>query len=246
MNGGDRLILVARPPELFDLAARRFAAAVGEAIEARGVARVALAGGSTPTSLYAVLAGQDFRARVAWDRVHFYWGDERCVPPEHPSSNYGMARDRLLSHLPILPANVHRMPGELEPTAGAARYQAELEAGFDVGPGEWPVFDWILLGLGADGHTASLFPRSPALAVADRWVAAVQPPGALARLTLTLPVLNAARQVHFLATGEEKARMFLRASGQGGEPGPDCPASLVRPTAGRLVWMVDPAAAILA
>jgi 6-phosphogluconolactonase len=246
MTGADRLILVARPPELFDLAARRFAAAVGEAVEARGTARVALSGGSTPSGLYGILAGADFRARVAWDRIHFYWGDERCVPPDHASSNYGMARNLLLAHLPILPANVHRMPGEMEPAAGAARYQAELEADFAPAPGEPPIFDWILLGLGADGHTASLFPQSPVLQVVDRWVAAVRPPGGLSRLTLTLPVLNAARQVHFLATGEEKARMFLRASGQSGEPGPDCPASLVRPKAGRLVWMVDPGAAILA
>ena len=246
MNGGDRLILVARPPELFDLAARRFAAAVGEAVEARGVARVALAGGSTPAGLYRILAGADFRSRVAWDRVHFYWGDERCVPPENPASNYGMARNLLLSHLPILPASVHRMPGEIDPTDGAARYHATLVSDFGQESEAPPVFDWILLGLGVDGHTASLFPLSPSLSIRDRWTAAVKPPGGLARLTLTLPVLNAARQVHFLATGEEKARMFLRASGQGGEPGPDCPASLVRPENGRLVWMVDPAAAILA
>jgi len=223
--------------ELFDTAARRFTAAVGEAIASRGAAHVVLAGGSTPAGLYAKLALPDVRARINWKAVHFWWGDERAVPIEDPASNYRMARDTLLCHLDLEPSQVHRMVVDANALEAAARTYDEQIASIAPSEDNATRFDLVLLGIGEDGHTASLFPQMSTLGIMDRRVAAVTGTRDWPRLTLTLPVINAARTILFMATGSAKARAVARALT--GEPGPDSPASLVRPDTGQLYWLID-------
>jgi 6-phosphogluconolactonase len=212
-----------------------------DAIGRRGRFDWVLAGGKTPEELYTLLASRDYRSRVDWSRVHFYWGDERCVPPDHADSNYRMARASLLEPLQPPPQNVHRMQGELEPALAAERYEAELRACLDPPEGSFPAFDLILLGMGADGHTASLFPGSPGLAETRRWVVA-NPVEALAttRLTLTLPVLNAAASVLFLVAGADKAERLKEVLS--GTSNPVLPSQRVRPRGAEPHWFVDGAA----
>lgn len=232
------------PQTLADEAARRFAALARDAIGVRGRFVVALSGGSTPKALLGLLAQPPYRDALAWDCIHVAWGDERCVPPDDAQSNYRMAREVLLAHVPIPASNVHRMPAERpDHEDAAAEYAATLRSLFGLAAGELPHFDLIHLGLGTEGHTASLFPGSPALAERDRLVAApwVEKLSAF-RLTLTPPVLNAAREVQFLAAGGEKAaivRDILHAPHNPDE----LPAQVVAPTDGRLVWLLDNAAA---
>jgi 6-phosphogluconolactonase len=202
-----------------------------EAVVARGRFVVALAGGSTPKATYALLAGEDLAARVEWSLVHVFWGDERCVPPDHPDSNYRLAREALLDKVLVPARNVHRIQGELPPEQAAAAYAVELDAVL----GASGRFDLILLGMGRDGHTASLFPGSAALTEHQRLVVAVYvEPLHSWRVTLTLPVINAAREVVFLVSGAAKASALERV--RAGEP---VPAGLVRPAPGRLTWLVD-------
>ena len=200
---------------------------------------VALAGGSTPRAAYALLATEEFAARVDWSRVHVLWGDERCVPPDDPDSNYRMAREALLDKIPIPTENVHRIRGELPPDEAAAAYQAELEAVLGAGGR----FDLVLLGMGVDGHTASLFPGTAALHEGARWVVAAFVDKLSAwRVTLTPVVLNAAAQVTFVVSGAGKAERLREVLA--GPYQPDVlPAQVVRPTDGRLLWLVDAAAA---
>jgi 6-phosphogluconolactonase len=225
------------PEELAEAAAREFAARAEEAIEERGRFAAVLAGGSTPKATYQILA-RDYAERVDWGRVHAFFGDERTVPPDHEDSNYRMAREALLDHIPV--GSVHRMQGELPPDEAAEAYEAELRDFF--GPEELPRFDLILLGIGGDGHTASLFPETSALEVHDRLVVA-NPVLKLetTRITLTVPVINAARAVYFLVAGEDKAealKQILEA-----DPDPrEYPASLIQPPGGP-EWMLDRSAA---
>jgi 6-phosphogluconolactonase len=225
------------PEELAEAAARGFAARADEAIGERGRFAVVLAGGSTPKATYQIL-GRDYADRIDWSKVHVFFGDERTVPPDHEDSNYGMAREALLDHIPV--ASVHRMRGELPPDEAAGAYEEELRDFF--GAGELPRFDLILLGIGGDGHTASLFPETSALEVHDRWVVA-NPVLKLdtTRITLTVPVINAARAVYFLVAGEGKAEALAQILE--GDPDPrGYPASLIQPQAG-LEWMLDRSAA---
>jgi len=201
-----------------------------------------LAGGSTPSTLYRVLAGEN-REQVPWARLHLFWGDERYVPLDDPRSNYRLVRDSLLEDVPIPAENVHPMPTHLPDPEDAARaYEGTLRAYF---PTSRPRLDLVLLGMGPDGHTASLFPHSPALDEQRRWVVPVRAPiDPPVRLTLTLPVLNNAACVFFLVAGAEKAEALRRTLA--GPSGPDpTPASAVRPPGGRLVWWVDEKAAAL-
>lgn len=234
--------VVASPAALAEEAAQLAAAAAEEAVRARGRFTLALSGGSTPARLYARLASPPFSSRMDWSRVDLFWGDERCVPPDHPDSNYRLAFGHLLSRVPIPPAQIHRMRGEdPDPDGAAEAYSHELERAFALGPGERPRFDLILLGMGADGHAASLFPGSPALDEATRLVVAVRAASLrVPRLTLTLPVLNAAARVVFLVSGEEKAEMLRKVLRSGASR--DRPASLIRPADGPL-WLADRAAA---
>ncbi len=205
--------------------------------------RAVLAGGTTPRALYGLLSSPEYRGRVAWNHVEFFFGDERAVPPDHPDSNYAAASERLFRPLGISAARIHRMKAEnADLEAAAADYEKELRSAFD-GAG-MPRFELILLGMGQDGHTASLFPGSSALAEGRRWVVPVtdapKPPPC--RLTLTIPVLNAARLVVFMAAGSDKAPA-VREALQGNAPPDQCPARHIRPGPERLAWLVDEAAA---
>lgn len=224
-------------------AAEEVVDAAVRAVDARGRFTVALAGGSTPGRLYALLADRDasFRARLPWEKTHVFFGDERHVPPDHPESNYRMAREALLAHVPV--ASVHRMSGEEPNLASAAtRYESELERFFGASAARDPPprLDLVLLGLGPDGHTASLFPGSAALRERRRWVIApfVERLG-VHRITLTLPIIDRARAVLFLVSGADKADALARAFEPGAVPPP---AALVCPETGPL-WIADEAAA---
>jgi 6-phosphogluconolactonase len=227
-------------------AALRIATWAAEAIEARGRFTIVLSGGSTPRALFALLASAAFVSKIDWSRADIFWGDERCVPPEHPDSNYRMARESLLDPIRIDPAHVHRMRGEELPERGAAAYEEHLHKFFGIAPGGPPPrFDILLLGMGADGHTASLFPGTPALEEVERWVVPNRAEASgMPRLTMTFPVLNAAANVLFLVTGADKAervkQVLEHASGAGSGA---LPASKVSPTHGQVEWMLDSAAA---
>jgi 6-phosphogluconolactonase len=237
-------------------AAGEFARRAAAAVRRRGVFRVALAGGGTPARLYALLADprHPWRRRIPWQRVHVFFGDERLVPADHPERNSRMARRTLLDRVPIPAAQIHEVPGPRAAAGTAAAraargYARRIRRVFGLKESRLPRFDLILLGLGEDGHTASLFPRDRALAARGRLVAAARPAGKTPRVTLTLPVLNAARALIVLASGASKGaalRAVLRpAPGRrgGGPPPEPLPAARLRPARGHLLWLVDRAAA---
>jgi 6-phosphogluconolactonase len=228
-----RMIRFGSEEELFLGAAERVAATLVEAIARRGRCRLVLAGGSTPRKLHGRLASSSFAGRVPWQDVEFFFGDERCVPPDDPSSNFAMAWQTLLEPLGIRESRCHRMRGEMGAQEGARQYEEVLR------PGD--PFDLVLLGLGADGHTASLFPGTAAVEETSRLVAPGEAPAEpRERITLTLPAINAARSIVFLVAGAEKAEMLRAVRG---EPAKSRPASLVRQREGELYWLVDPLAA---
>ena len=233
--------VLATPADLFRGAAEEFVRLGRSAIGAQGRFTVALSGGSTPKNLYSLLP--ENYADFAWARTFFFFGDERHVPPDHPDSNYRMVSEALLAKIPIPAENVHRVRAENPDAAAAAlEYEEELRHFFELEPGELPRFDLILLGLGPEGHTASLFPDSGALEEQSRLVVAnwVEKLNAN-RITFTFPVLNRAAEVMFLASGAEKADIVgqvLR-----GNNTPPLPAQRVLPDDGKLVWMLDEAAA---
>jgi 6-phosphogluconolactonase len=229
------------PSAVAEAAARHFVAASAAAIAARGQFTVALSGGSTPEALHRRLAEPDYAAQVNWPRVHVFFGDERAVPPDDARSNYGKARETLLTRVPLPPENLHPMAGGLLPNEGAAQYERALAEHF--GADNLPRFDLILLGMGDDGHTASLFPGMPALDERARWVVATDVPPYVqpnvSRITLTYPVLNAARVALFLVTGNGKAaRLGEVLSGDSA-----LPAARVNPADGELIWLLDEEAA---
>jgi 6-phosphogluconolactonase len=232
---------------LFRAAAEELVRVAAEAAGARGTFSVALSGGSTSKGLYALLASDPaLSAAVPWDRTHVFWGDERHVPPDHPDSNYRMVNEALLSKVPIPRANVHRIAGE-DPDSGraAAAYEEELRRHFRLAPGQLPRFDLVLLGLGPEAHTASLFPGTAALDEAARlavptWIGRLFTD----RITLTAPVFNAAANVAFLVAGEDKA-LALKAVLDGPYEPRQLPAQLIRPSSGRLCVFADAAAARL-
>ena len=224
--------------DLAEAAARDFVKKARKAIEENGSFAVALAGGSTPEATYKILASEYGESTdLDWSRVHVFFGDERTVPPDHEDSNYRMARETLLDHVSV--GSVHRMRGELPPEEEAVSYEEELRGFFGEGT---PRFDLVMLGIGGDGHTASLFPETAALEVTNR-LAVTNPVPKLetTRITLTIPVINAARTVTFLVAGEDKAEA-LQEILEGSADSKVYPAKLVRPD-GDLTWMVDAAAA---
>jgi 6-phosphogluconolactonase len=233
---GQRVRVAADAAALAGLAAEEIARRAAEAVRARGRFLWSLAGGGTPLAAYARLAEA---GGVPWDRVQVFFGDERCVPPDHADSNYRMASEALLSRVPLPAANVHRIRGEDDPAAAAAFCEAELRAAAGVDPGEVPRLDLALLGMGPDGHVASLFPGSAALRERRRLALPVLRPSGRG-VTLTLPALNAARAVVLLVAGVEKAERVREVLS--GEGDPELPARLVRP-AGELLWLLDEAAA---
>jgi 6-phosphogluconolactonase len=229
--------------ELIRATAEEIAGEAERAVAGRGRFAWALSGGATPRDLYRLLASDFYRGRLPWRAIHFFWGDERHVPPDHADSNFRMARETMLDAVPVPPENIHRVHAE-EPDArrAAAEYEAELLSFFGFAAGEWPRFDLVLLGLGKDGHTASLFPGSEAVRERERLVVApwVEPQRAC-RITLTPPVLNHAHRALFLVSGEEKAEA-VRAVIEGAREPERYPAQVVE---GNRLWMVDQAAARL-
>jgi len=212
-----------------------------QAIGERGRFTIALSGGSTPRPIYARLASADYRERIDWARVHVFFGDECCVPPEDSGSNYLMARESLLDHVPLPPAQVHRIQGEIDPAQAALSYEQELQSVFRTA--SFPAFDLICLGLGDNGHTASLFPGTAALREQTRWVVPQYVEiMATWRVTLTAPLINTARQIAFLVEGAGKAEILGRVLN--GPYQPDVlPAQLIQPMSGQVHWLVDAAAA---
>jgi len=231
------------PQDLFQAAADEVLRAAASAIAERGRFTIALSGGSTPRNLYTLIAA-NASTSLPWDHMFFFWGDERHVPPDDPDSNYRMARETLLSKVPIPPANVFRILAENPDASVAAEaYEQTLRKFFTVAPGKFPRFDLILLGLGPDGHAASLFPETAALQETTRlvvanWVEKLK----TSRITFTLPVLNAARCVAFLVSGTDKAAVLHEVL-EGNAPAEKYPSKLVRPSEGKLIWFVDRAAA---
>ncbi len=225
-------------------AAGLFVRLAQQAVAERGRFVVALAGGSTPRDVYRRLATSPLRERVPWEKIEFFWGDERPVPADHADSNYRMAWESFLSSVPVAAEQIHRMHGErADLEEAASEYEREIGEVFGVPThSEPPSFDLILLGMGADGHTASLFPGSGALSVVDRWVVESSGPESGRRLTLTLPVLNRARCVCFLVSGRAKAKT-LAAVIEGPRAPERLPSQAVAPSEGRLVWIFDRAAA---
>lgn len=214
------------------------------AIAERNRFLVALSGGSTPKTLYATLTSPTLARRLDWTKVHFFFGDERCVPPEHPESNFGLAQAMLFAPLHIPPSSIHRIQGEDLPEAAAISYETLLRR-LTAKPEEpWPVFDLVLLGMGDDGHTASLFPGTPAVSESTRWVVpSSAPQGARSRITITLGVINHASVILFLVTGGNKATVVRRVIESRADAADFYPAAQVRPETGRLLWYLDRAAA---
>jgi 6-phosphogluconolactonase len=210
------------------------------ALAANGPFRVSLSGGSTPKTLYRLLASDEFSGFFPWPRVFWYWGDERFVPYDHPDSNYRMVREAMLARAPVPPQNVFPVPVDGSPQDAAKRYERTLQKAYGgtiLDPAR-PLFDVTLLGLGDDGHTASLLPGEPVLEERERWVADVSHGRPEARITMTYPAIDSSRRAAFLVTGREKAPI-LRAIRSGGN---ETPAARVRPV-GELIWFVDQAAA---
>jgi 6-phosphogluconolactonase len=233
------------PAAVAQAGAQLFTDAALSAVKSRGLARIAISGGTTPKAMFALLAdpAQPFLKQVPWDRLDLYWVDERCVPPDNPDSNYRMTNEAMLSKVPLAADRVHRMEGEFEPEVAAARYESTIRNTFKLEGAETPTFDLVLLGMGDDGHTASLFPHTEALndlthiAVAnhvaqkDTW-----------RITLTWPVINQGREVAFLIEGSGKAQILHDVLL--GPYRPDTyPSQIIRPASGRLAFLLDSAAA---
>jgi 6-phosphogluconolactonase len=235
------------PDALARRAAQHFAEMASEAVEAHGRARIAISGGSTPKAAFALLAdpNQPWRSNMPWDRLDLYWVDERCVPPGHPDSNYTMTREAMLDHVPLPAAQVHRMEGELEPHLAADAYESTLRSSFRLEGAELPAFDLIALGMGPDGHTASLFPHTSALHEINRLVVANHVAQKEAwRVTLTWPVINHARSVFFLIAGSDKAHI-LKEVFTGPRDPERLPSQLIRPASGILTLILDASAAAL-
>jgi len=235
--------ILTTPQELSEVAAEEVVRAAKEALAERGRFTIALSGGSTPKNLFNLLA-TNARNVLPWDCTFFFWGDERHVPPTDPDSNYRMAEETMLSKIPVNVGNVFRVPAENpDASAVAEAYEQTLRKFFQLEPGQVPVFDLILLGMGLDGHTASLFPNTAGLQekarlVIANWVDKLK----ASRITLTVPVLNAARCVAFMVSGIDKAAV-LRTVLEENAPAEQYPSKLIRPERGKLLWLLDRAAA---
>lgn len=241
MNTSTEIRTFADRPALFRAAADEFIRQAHNAISSNGRFTVALAGGSTPKGLYGLLAGN---TALPWDKVYVFFGDERHVPPDDPESNFGMAREALLSKVAIPAENIFRIPTENPDASQAAQtYEETLRKFFQVRDGEFPRFDLILLGMGPDGHTASLFPSGKAWQEKKRWVVSDWVEKFKTdRVTLTLPVLNNAAVVAFLVSGADKAAT-LKEVLEGSQPGERFPSKLIQPVNGKLIWLLDEEAA---
>ncbi|MBI4001724.1 MAG: 6-phosphogluconolactonase [Nitrospira defluvii] len=244
MSRAPELHIFADPQELAVKAADFFLWSGEQAIAGCDRFFVVLSGGSTPRALYSILASPSYARRLDWSKVHFLFGDERGVPPSHPDSNFAMANEVLFTPLRISSTQIHRMRGEDQPETAAAQYEDTLRRLTATAPGQWPALDLILLGMGDDGHTASLFPGTASLNEQTRWVVpSFAPQGTRSRLTLSLGVINHASVILFLVTGLNKAHVIRRVIERKPTDPVLYPAGLVRPESGRLLWYLDRAAA---
>jgi 6-phosphogluconolactonase len=236
------------PAALARRAAQYFLEMTTEAVQAQGRARIAISGGSTPKATFALLADANelWRNHMPWDCLDLYWVDERCVPPGHADSNYRMTREAMLDQVPLRPEQIHRIEGELDPDAAAARYESELRNGFRLEGAESPRFDLIALGMGPDGHTASLFPHTAAIHELSRLAVANHVPQQKDswRVTLTWPVINHASSVFFLIAGADKAAVLKEVLTGPRDP-ERLPSQLIWPSSGILTLILDKAAAAL-
>ena len=231
--------------EVTNAAAEYITAGLEEAVAKRGLATIAISGGATPKAVFEMLAdpAHPYLARIPWSKLKLFWVDERCVPPTDKESNYGMTRAAMLDKVPLPAANVHRMEGELDPEEAASRYESTIRNAFKLEGAETPTFDMVLLGLGPDGHTASLFPHTDGLNEMSRIVMANHVPQKdVWRLTLTWPVITQGREVAFLIEGEDKAAMVKTVFAGAYDP-ETYPAQLIRPASGKLTLLMDEAAA---
>ena len=229
--------------DLANKGAEIFSRAAIESIEKRGRFAVAISGGSTPRVMHGMLAKEPYLSDIPWKKTHIFWVDERCVPENDPASNFGLARKDFLDRVPIPQNQIHPIPVEAYSEEGAGKYQRVLIDFFHLKKGEFPVFDLIFLGIGTDGHTASLFPGKSALNEMNRWVVAVKGGNPnVNRLTLTLPVINRGKQIVFMISGKKKASVVKNAL-KGIQSG--LPAQLVKPIKGTLIWLLDREAASL-
>ena len=243
--GNSEIIVLEDAAALSYKAADILVRCISEALSRKAQFSVALSGGSTPKALFSLLVEDDyFTNNIPWDKTHFFWGDERHVPPQDEQSNFRMANEMMLAKAPVRAENIHRMRTEQADAGKVAQdYETELKKFFQLTAGQLPVFDFNLLGLGPDGHTASLFPGTRALyehnrLVVANWVEEFQ----THRLTMTVPVLNNADAIVFLVSGKDKAGVLQKVLD--GDHHPDLlPAQLIRPTHGKLIWLVDQAAA---
>ncbi len=230
--------------DLNKAAAAYIADILSKAVRLRGAANLALSGGSTPMGLYQTLSQDYYRELIPWNKIHFFWGDERCVPPDHPESNYKQALDHLLGHIPAILENIHRIKGELSPDEAVSDY-IQVLSGFAQGKYPWPVFDVALMGMGEDGHTASLFPgtveplETVTLVIQVNTAYQDRPSR---RITLTAAVFNSSRNVIFLVTGEKKAKTLEIALSDRRDP-VNIPVQRIKPTHGNTIWYVDSEAA---
>lgn len=227
--------------------AQHFVEVAEQAVSSRGRARIAISGGSTPKAAFRLLAdpGQPWLKRMPWEKLDLYWVDERTVPPDHPESNYRMTREAMLDHVPLKPEQVHRMEGEMEPEVAAARYESLLRNTFRLEGAETPRFDLIGLGMGDDGHTASIFPHTEAIHEMGRLVTANQVPQKDTwRITLTWPVINQGSSVFFLIGGKNKAELVKEVFTGPRDP-ERLPSQLIWPASGILTLILDKDAAAL-
>ena len=214
---------------------------MNSAVKAHGRGSLVLSGGSTPRGVYGLLASEGYKFRVAWDKVHLFWGDERCVSPLSPESNFRIIQESLVAKISIPAENVHRIAGEQPPVEASRAYEREIQRFFSLDAGQFPMFDLMLLGIGEDGHTASLFPGTTALHVKDRIVTEVYVEKLDShRITMTLPAINNSRSIIFMVEGKKKAGILREALDDASRA---YPVQLVRPTTGKLHWFIDYAAA---
>ncbi len=246
MNSSEsEIVILEDATALSFMAAEILVRCISETLHRKEQFSIALSGGSTPKALFSLLVEDNsFKNQIAWEKIHFFWGDERHVPPEDVQSNYRMANEMMLVRARVPTENIHRMPTEQSDAGKVAEsYEQELQKFFKLTADQLPVFDFNLLGIGTDGHTASLFPGTRALSenrrlVVANWVEKFQ----THRITMTVPVLNNANTIVFLVSGREKAQILQRIL-EGGHQPDQLPAQLIRPGKGRLLWLVDQAAA---
>ncbi len=243
MHPAPQIVVKHNPADFARAGAMIFQTAATTAVRQRGGFMVALSGGATPRGMHRTLAQKPFSSEVPWEKTDIFWVDERCVPESDPANNYGAAGEDFLKQVPVPAEQVHAMPSEVPPEKGALRYQQELLYYLQPEIGQCPIFDLVFLGMGGDGHTASLFPGHDALDEEERLVVAVKggDPN-VSRLTMTLPLLNRARQIVFLVSGTEKAEI-LRTVFE--EKAAGLPVQRIRPSEGDLTWLLDREAALL-